>query len=134
MSHPIVDERCNECDFQWAGHTCTAPESRYHECALTAVYPPTTPAVGHTPQFELVENDLRLLGIVDAEDTRPGWVISLTRAEYQAGLTPQQANLIAAAPAMLDACKEAARYLQFNRGNGSSAYDKCVEAIQQATK
>ena len=50
------------------------------------------------------------------------------------GESRANANLIASAPELLEACKEAERYLRFNKGNGSVAYDKVAQAIAKAER
>ena len=55
-------------------------------------------------EFVIEKNDLGLLGIRDKEsDTK--LIITATLPKYQAGLTPEQANLIAQAPKLYEACK-----------------------------
>ena len=61
-------------------------------------------------KWEVTVNDLNLLSI----PVEKGLVISTTRPEYQAGFTPDQANLIAAAPHMYEALKELCANLSLN--------------------
>jgi hypothetical protein len=42
------------------------------------------------------------------------------------------ARLIAAAPKLLKAAKEAERYLRFNKGNGNPAYELLISAIVES--
>ena len=49
-----------------------------------------------------------------------------------AGEAEANAKLIAAAPELLEACKKAKDYLQFNKGNSSPIYDELVQVIAKA--
>ena len=44
----------------------------------------------------------------------------------------EKARLIAAAPELLEACKEAENYLRYNHGQGLAAYELCKNAIAKA--
>ena len=65
------------------------------------------------------------------------WHIIAKKGQYICGLdmypnSDADAALIAAAPELLEACKEAYAYLQYNHGQGNKAFELCGKAISKS--
>lgn len=92
-----------------------------------------TPTVGHTPgpwscfQFSKHHN-----WKVDTGDE--DWYVDVGMTAHSEANAEFIVRACNSYDTMLEALNEAVRYLQFNKGNGSPIYDKCVKAIQQAAK
>lgn len=56
----------------------------------------------------------------------------LVRTKRWSEIDQANAQLIASAPDLYEACKEARDYLSFNKGNASPIYDKLNEALAKA--
>ena len=70
---------------------------------------------GRTPEYEYG------ISFVESSIARE-WLERAIRAE----------NVEKAAPDMLEALKELAKYIQFNKGNAAPIYEKAMEAINKA--
>lgn len=87
--------------------------------------------------WHVERNDLGLFSI----PIEKGMVITATWPQYGSGLTLEQANLIAAAPHLLEACKAMVQALRDIRDSGSGlvyyhgdALDMGLQAIAKAER